>query len=118
MGITILLQNHAPVLNPGYEDTLAMLQEIDRKNLKLCMDVPLFSDRQKTEYVREAVDKCSEYIQYTHYGAWNFTEDAKGEIVQEPASFPRRKINYDAFTRRIYQHGYDGYLVSLSTACR
>ncbi len=42
-GITLLLQNHAPVLNPGYEDTLAMMQEIDRKNVKLCIDVPLFS---------------------------------------------------------------------------
>jgi len=112
MGITILLQNHAPVLNPGYEDTLAMLQEIDRKNLKLCMDVPLFSDRQKTEYVREAVDKCAEYIQYTHYGAWNFAEDANGEIVQEPAPFHGGKINYDAFLEGLYQHGYDGYLVS------
>jgi sugar phosphate isomerase/epimerase len=112
MGITILLQNHAPVLNPGYEDTLAMLQEIDRKNLKLCMDVPLFSDRQKTEYVREAVDKCAEYIQYTHYGAWNFTEDANGEIVQEPAPYHGGKINYEAFLEGLYHHGYDGYLVS------
>jgi len=112
MGITILLQNHAPVLNPGYEDTLAMLKEIDRKNLKLCMDVPLFSDRQKTEYVREAVDKCADYIQYTHYGAWNFAENADGEIVQEPAPHHGGKINYDAFLEGLYQHGYDGYLVS------
>jgi sugar phosphate isomerase/epimerase len=112
MGITILLQNHAPVLNPGYEDTLSMLKEIDRKNLKLCMDVPLFSDRQKTEYVREAVDKCAEYIQYTHYGAWNFSENADGEIVQEPAPFHGGKINYEAFLEGLYQNGYDGYLVS------
>ena len=112
MGITILLQNHAPVLNPGYEDTLAMLKEIDRKNLKLCMDVPLFSDRQKTEYVREAVDKCAEYIQYTHYGAWNFAENADGEIVQEPAPYHGGKINYEAFLEGLYQHGYDGHLVS------
>jgi len=41
-------------LIPGYEDTLAMMQEIDRKNVKLCIDVPLFSDRQRTDYVREA----------------------------------------------------------------
>lgn len=112
MGITILLQNHAPVLNPGYEDTLAMLKEVDRKNLKICMDVPLFSDRQKTEYVREAVDKCAEYIEYTHYGAWNFGEDANGEIVQEPAPYHGGKINYEAFLEGLYRHGYNGYLVS------
>jgi hypothetical protein len=49
-----------------------MMQEIERKNVQLCMDVPLFSDRQKTEYVREAVQKCAEHILYTHYGAWNW----------------------------------------------
>jgi len=112
MGITILLQNHAPVLNPGYEDTLAMMREIERKNVQLCMDVPLFSDRQKTEYVREAVDNCAEHILYTHYGAWNFTEDANGEIVQEPAPHHGGKINYEAFIDGLYQHGYNGYLVS------
>ncbi len=112
MGITLLLQNHAPVLNPGYEDTLAMLQEVGRKNLQLCMDVPLFSDRQKTEYVREAVEKCAKHILYTHYGAWNFTETSEGEIVQEPAPFHGGKINYEAFIEALYQHGYNGYLVS------
>lgn len=112
MGITVILQNHAPVLNPGYEDTLAMMQEIDRKNVKLCMDVPLFSDRQKTEYVREAVEKCAEHILHTHYGAWNFTEDADGEIVQEPAPHHGGKINYEAFIEGLFQHGYNGYLVS------
>ncbi|HEX8059652.1 MAG TPA: sugar phosphate isomerase/epimerase family protein, partial [Cyclobacteriaceae bacterium] len=57
MGITLLLQNHAPVLTPGYEDTLSMLQELDRKNIELCLDVPLFFDRQKNEYVKEAIEK-------------------------------------------------------------
>lgn len=112
MGITILLQNHAPVLNPGYEDTLSMMQEIERKNVKLCMDVPLFSDRQKTEYVREAVEKCAEHILYTHYGAWNFSETPDGEIYQEPAPHHGGTINYEAFIGELYRHGYDGYLVS------
>jgi len=112
MGITLLLQNHAPVLNPGYEDTLAMMQEVDRKNVKLCMDVPLFSDRQKTEYVREAVEKCAQHILYTHYGAWNFSEGPDGEIFQEPAPFHGGKINYEAFIEGLYRHGYSGYLVS------
>jgi sugar phosphate isomerase/epimerase len=111
-GITILLQNHAPILNPGYEDTLAMMQEIDRKNVKLCMDVPLFSDRQKTEYVREAVQKCAEHILYTHYGAWNFSETADGEIFQEPAPHHGGKINYETFIEELYLQGYNGYLVS------
>jgi len=112
MGITLLLQNHAPVLNPGYEDTLAMMQEVGRKNVKLCLDVPLFSDRQRSEYVREAVMKCGKDVLYTHYGAWNFSEDTNGEVIQDPAPTHGGRINYDVFIEALYAHGYDGYLVS------
>ena len=58
MGITLALQNHAPVLTKGYEDTLTMMQEIDRKNVELCIDVAFFYERQSDEYIREAVEKC------------------------------------------------------------
>ena len=112
LGITLLLQNHAPVLNPGYEDTLAMMREIDRKNVKLCIDVPLFSDRQRADYVREAVEKCGEHLLYTHYGAWNFSETHDGEVIQEPAPTHGGKINYETFIEALIQHGYSGYLVS------
>jgi sugar phosphate isomerase/epimerase len=112
MGITLLLQNHAPVLTPGYEDTLSMLQELDRKNIELCLDVPLFFDRQKNEYVKEAVDKCRDHIMYTHYGAWNFRENADGEIEQEPAPTHGGKINYETFIESLQSIGYKGYLVS------
>jgi sugar phosphate isomerase/epimerase len=32
--------------------------------------------------------------------------------VQEPAPHHGGKINYEAFLEGLYQHGYDGYLVS------
>jgi len=112
MGITLLLQNHAPVLTPGYEDTLSMLNELDRKNIELCLDVPLFFDRQKSEYVKEAVEKCKDHIRYTHYGAWNFRKNADGEIEQEPAPTHGGKINYETFIEQLQSIGYKGYLVS------
>jgi len=112
LGITLALQNHAPVLNPGYEDIADMHAELDRKNVKLCLDVPLFADRQSRDYVYEAVDRLAEHIVYTHYGAWNFSETAGGEVVQDPAPFHGGMINYDAFIERLVQRGYDGYLVS------
>lgn len=112
MGITILLQNHAPVLTPGYEDTLAMLQELDRKNVQLCLDVPLYFDRQKTEYVKESIEKCRDHIMYTHYGAWNFRQNADGEIEQEPAPTHGGKINYETFIEGLQAINYKGYLVS------
>jgi sugar phosphate isomerase/epimerase len=112
LGITMLLQNHAPVLRPGYEDTLAMMNEIDRKNVKLCLDVPLFSERQSDEYVRDAVTKCGKNILHTHYGAWNLTEDEEGEVIQEPAPHHGGKINYEVFLEELHRQGYEGYLTS------
>jgi sugar phosphate isomerase/epimerase len=112
MGITLLLQNHGPVLTPGYEDVLAMTKEVDRSNVKICLDVPMFYDRQQTEYVREAVEKCSEYIRYSHYGAWNFDESPDGEIILAPAPGHGGIINYEAFIGALHQNGYDGYLAS------
>lgn len=112
MGITLVLQNHGPVLTPGYEDVLSMTKEVDRSNVKICLDVPMFYDRQQTEYVREAVEKCNEYIRYSHYGAWNFDESANGEIILAPAPGHGGIINYEAFIDALCQNGYDGYLAS------
>ena len=112
MGITLVLQNHAPVTTPGYEDVLAMLREIDRRNVRLCLDVPLFYERQTDEYVREAVERCREHIAYTHYGAWNFSETPGGEVVQDPAPSFGGRINYQAFLSALQQIGYQGYLAS------
>jgi sugar phosphate isomerase/epimerase len=112
MGITLVLQNHGPILTPGYEDVLAMTKEADRSNLKICLDVPMFFDRQATEYVREAVEKCSEYIRYTHYGAWNFSESEDGEVILDPAPGHGGKINYETFIEALHEHDYDGWLTS------
>ncbi|MEX1239515.1 MAG: sugar phosphate isomerase/epimerase family protein [Cyclobacteriaceae bacterium] len=112
MGITLVLQNHAPVLTPGYEDVLSMTREVDRKNVKICLDVPLFYDRQSDEYVREAVTACRDHLVYTHFGAWNFSENKNGEVVQDPAPSFGGRINYEVFLSGLQQIGYDGYLAS------
>jgi sugar phosphate isomerase/epimerase len=112
MGLTLVLQNHGPVLSPGYEDVLAMRNEVGKDNVKLCLDVPMYFDRQRTEYVRESVEKCNELIRYTHYGAWNFSESEEGEVTLDPAPGHGGKINYEAFFDALYKIGYDGYLTS------
>ncbi len=112
MGITLALQNHAPVLSKGYEDTLTMMQEIDRRNVKLCIDAPLFYERQSDEYIREAVDKCKGQIVHSHYGAWNFSQKKNGEVIQEPSPSSGDLINYQAFIEALYHTGYSGYLTS------
>jgi len=112
MGITLALQNHAPVLSKGYEDTLIMMQEVNRKNVKLCLDAPLFYERQSDEYIHEAVQKCGDYLVHTHYGAWNFSENDKGEIIQGPAPSTGNLVNYEAFIEELHNIGYKGYLTS------
>jgi len=112
MGITLVLQNHAPVTTPGYEDALAMVEEIDRRNVKLCLDAPLFYERQEAAYVREAVHRCREHVLYTHYGAWNFTEAPDGRVLQGPAPSFGGQINYETFVDALREIGYTGYLSS------
>ena len=112
LGITLALQNHSPVLSPGYEDVLAMMREVDRKNVQVCLDVPLFYDRQGDEYVREAVQQCGRHLVHTHYGAWNFSQTEKGKVIQEPSPSTGELINYEAFVDELLRIGYSGYLVS------
>ncbi|MBS1596698.1 MAG: sugar phosphate isomerase/epimerase [Bacteroidetes bacterium] len=112
LGITLALQNHAPVIRQGYEDVLAMMQEIDRPNIKLCLDVPLFYERQSDEYVRESIEHCGASTVLTHFGAWNFSQNADGEIIQDPSPSSGETINYKAFFGGLDEIGYEGYLVS------
>lgn len=109
-GITIALQNHPPLIRPGYADALSMVNEVGMDNVKLCLDVPLFLDRQSDEYIREAVEKCGDLITLSHYGAWNFEEKADGEVFQEPFVLTGKPINYKAYVRELKRINYDGYL--------
>ena len=112
LGITLALQNHAPVIRPGYEDVLAMMNEIDRPNVKICLDVPLFYERQSDEYIHEAIAHCGEHTLLTHFGAWNFSQNEDGEIVEDPSPSFGGKTNYKTFFSLLQQSGYDGYYVS------
>jgi len=112
LGLTVVLQNHAPVTTPGYEDALAMVREIDRANLRLCLDAPLFYERQSDAYVREAVRECRDLIAYSHFGAWNFRETDDGDVVQGPAPSFGGAINYETFIDALHQIAYAGYLAS------
>ena len=81
-------------------------------HLRLCLDAPLFYERQDDAYVREAVRQCRDLIGYTHYGAWNFRETGEGQIEQGPAPSFGGRINYETFTDALAETGYDGYLSS------
>ena len=111
-GLTLALQNHAPVLRPGYEDALAMLRELDRPNVGLCLDAPLFKERQGDDYMVEAVRACGAHVRLTHYGAWNFVEREDGGVAQGPCPSFGGPVNYARYLAALQDAGYDGYVVS------
>jgi len=106
------LQNHAPVISKGYEDTLTMMKALARKKVKLCLDAPLCYELQSDEYIHEAVQKCGESLVHTHYGAWNFSQNENGEPIQEPSPSTGNLVNYQAFIEELHNIGYKGYLTS------
>lgn len=111
--ITIALQNHPPVINFGYEDALQMVKEVNMDNVKLCLDVPLFTN-QDSRYIHEAVEACKEVgIVLSHYGSSEFDEASTGEIIMKRAWYiGYQYINYPAFIKELKRIGYDGFLAS------
>jgi sugar phosphate isomerase/epimerase len=88
------------------------MRQVNRPNVKLCLDVPLFKERQSDAFVREAVQACAPHVVLTHYGAWNFKENERGEVVQQHGPSFDGTINYATFVAELQRAGYDGYLVS------
>jgi len=111
LGITVALQNHPPVIRWGYEDALQMVKEVNMDNLKLCLDVPLFQQKQSDEYIHEAVEACRDLIVMSHYGAWNFEEE-NGEVVQKPEDWIGGVlINYRTSIKELNRINYNEYLL-------
>jgi len=113
LGIKVALQNHPPVLRWGYEDCLQMVKEVNMDNIGMCLDVPLFGPKQNGEYVREAVQKCKDYILMSHFGAWNFVEK-DGQVVQDPDVLEMtggQLINYPTFIKELKKINFQGYLI-------
>ena len=112
-GITLALQNHAPVLRPGYEDTLAMMRELDRPNVGLCLDAPLFKERQSDDYMREAVRACARARPADALRRLELRRagHGRGRAGAVPV-VRRRRSTTRRYLAELQQAGYDGYLVS------
>jgi len=110
-GIIIAFQNHPPVIRLGYEDSLQMVKEVNMENAKLCLDVPLFGDKQSDEYIHEAVEACKDMgIVHSHYGSLGFDESPTGEIIMNRRDFGY--VNWPAYIRELKRIGYDGFITS------
>ena len=88
-----------------------MMREVARPNVGLCLDVPLFKERQSDEYITEAARACGKHVLLTHFGAWNFLQRPDGKVVQDAAPGVGGEINYARYLAGLEEAGYDGYLV-------
>jgi len=115
-GVYLALQNHIPVVRPGYEDTLQMIREVGSDYLKMCLDAPLFTaEQQSDEYIHEAVQACKDLIIHSHFGG-NFEETPDGKIVQVPfqggvySKYSFKEVNYPAFISELKKINYNGHI--------
>jgi len=66
-GVTLALQNHPPVINKGYVDSLRMVKEIASPHLKICFDARLEHTLDEAG-VRKAVNEVGALQTLWHYG--------------------------------------------------
>ena len=77
-GVTLALQNHAPVIT-GYRDTLRMVKEVASPHLKVCFDARLEHSLSEVE-VRKAVNEVGALQTIWHFGG-EFDRDGHGNIT-------------------------------------
>ena len=114
MGITLALQNHAPVTTPWLRgrprdaagDRSSEREALSRRHRSST------SVRATSTSARPSRSAAIGIVVYSHYGAWNFSEGANGEVIQDPSPSFGGQINYHAFLDALNRVGYDGYLAS------
>jgi len=101
-GVTLALQNHAPIVT-SYKDVLRMIQQVNSPHLKACLDLPLLSDK-SPEGIRAATSELGRFQVLSHFGG-EYERAADGSIVHDRSTEP-----YRHFIRGLRQAGYNGYL--------
>ncbi len=98
-GVTLALQNHAPVIE-DYPDVLRMVKEVDSPNLKVCLDAPLLKEKDDAS-VQKAARAVGPLQVLSHFGG-EFDEPAGGTVKGEPFFKP--------FLQGMAEIGYSGYI--------
>ena len=104
-GVVLALQNHKPVTNT-YDETLAMVREVNSPWLKVSIDAPHLAD-QSDAGVRKAILETGDLQVWSHFGG--FEEVEGGRVVEDTGEGPI-PVNYPAFFRGLHEIGYDGFI--------
>jgi sugar phosphate isomerase/epimerase len=101
-GVTLALQNHAPIVT-SYKDVLRMIQQVNSPHLKACLDLPLLSDK-SPEGIRAATTALGPFQALSHFGG-EYDRAPDGSIHHD-----RDKEPYLHFIQGLKEAGYNGYL--------
>jgi sugar phosphate isomerase/epimerase len=108
-GVTLALQNHAPVTNSP-DDMLRMIREVGAPSLKACLDAPLAA-KQGIASMRETARAVAGLQVLTHFGG-EYEREADGSVggyVRNPDMTLTRENYYAEFARGMQDIGYEGY---------
>jgi sugar phosphate isomerase/epimerase len=109
-GVTLALQNHAPVTNSP-DDMLRMIREVGSPHLKACLDAPLAAKQEITS-MRDAAHSVAGLQALSHFGG-EYDRDADGAVVsyvRHPDMTLTRENYYAEFAAGMREIGYDGYI--------
>lgn len=98
-GVTLALQNHAPVIR-DYQDVLKMVHEVNSPNLKVSLDVPIMVDK-SPESIQRAAKAVGNLQVLSHFG---------GEYERDKDATIKGAAFYPPFIRAMHEIGYSGYL--------
>lgn len=108
-GITLALQNHAPVTNsPG--DMLRMIRDVGSPHLKACLDAPLAA-KQGIASMRDTARSVAGLQVLSHFGG-EYDRESGGSVsgwVRHPDMTLTREDYYADFTAGMRDIGYEGY---------
>ncbi len=109
-GVTLALQNHAPVTNSP-ADMLRMIREVGSPHMKACLDAPLAA-KQGVTSMREAAREVAGLQVLSHFGG-EYERAADGSVrglVRHPDDSLTPEDYYLDFAAGMQEIGYDGYL--------
>jgi len=109
-GVTLALQNHAPVTNSP-ADMLRMIREVDSPHVKACLDAPLAA-RQGITSMQDAARDVAGLQVLSHFGG-EYQHGADGSIlglVRNPDETLTPENYYLDFALGMQEIGYDGYI--------
>lgn len=98
-GVTLALQNHAPVIK-SHKDVLRMVREVNSPALKVSLDAPIMPEK-TPKYIREASMAVGPLQALSHFGG-EYERGADGKVKGEDF--------YPEFIRCMKEIGYQGYL--------